>query len=456
MPRRMSTVDAAWLHMDDPTNLMIVTGLLAFDTPLDWEAVTALVRERIVAAFPPFRRIPVESRWPLVPPAWHDVDVRLDDHLVRLDLGGDAGALERLVSDEMAVGLPLDRPLWKLLLVDGVGEGSAIVARLHHCVADGIALAHVLLELTDEGPPEEPDPGMGLRAGRLQLPQAGGSTRARAVRRTAEVAERELLAVKAGQRLAEVWRATREVVAVLRMLLLGAGDPDTVLKGPLARAKKAVWTGRIPLDALKAAGSRAGLTLNDVALGALAGAVRRYLVERGDEPVDLRAAVPVNLRGRQAPVSPELGNDFGIVLAELPVGVEGSEARLRETARRMAALKHSPQALVAYVLFALIGRTPVPLEHVLLAFLGQKASAVMTNVPGPKERLSLAGTPLAGVQFWVPQSGRLALGVSIFSYAGEITAGIASDVGLVPDPERLLALWTEELEALGVEERAVA
>lgn len=455
MPR-MSPVDAAWLHMDDPTNLMIVTGLLTFDDPMDWHALRRLVHERLLDGFGPFHRIPVESRWPLLPPSWRDVEVDLDDHLVHVDLGGDAAGLERLVSDEMAVGLPTDRPLWRILMVDGVGDGSAVVARLHHCLADGVALAQVLLELTDEGPPEQPHRPRGLHAGPVQLPAADGATRARAAIRTAEVAERELLAFGAGQRLAEAYRAAREVLAVLRMLLFGAADPPTILKGPLGRGKKAVWTGRIPLAALKAAGARAGLTLNDVALSALAGALRHYLEEQGEDAPDLRAAVPVNLRGQQAPVSSELGNDFGLVLARLPVGLADPEARLRETAARMAALKRSPQALVTYVLLALIGRTPVPLEQVLLAFLGQKATAVVTNVPGPSQRLSLAGRPLTGVQFWVPQSGRLALGASIFSYAGEITAGIASDVGRVPDPERLLALWCDELRALGVEAAALA
>ena len=183
-------------------------------------------------------------------------------------------------------------------------------------------------------------------------------------------------------------------------------------------------------------------------MSATAGALRRYLRARGD-PVaglEIRAAVPVNLRPLEE--AHKLGNRFGLVLAPLPVGIADPRRRLLETKRRMDEVKASMQPVVAFGLLKALGLAPSRLQSVALDFFGAKSSLVLTNVPGPRQRLYLAGRRLERVMFWVPQSGRLGLGVSILSYAGEVMVGVASDAGLIPDPQRLVAGFEAELARL--------
>jgi hypothetical protein len=114
----------------------------------------------------------------------------------------------------------------------------------------------------------------------------------------------------------------------------------------------------------------------------------------------------------------------------------------------MDELKASPEAAVSFAILGALGLTSDGLQRAFIELMGAKTSLVMTNVPGPRRRLYLAGSPLRGMMFWVPQSGRVGLGISILSYAGEVRLGLASDAGLLPDPERIAATFSEELEAL--------
>ncbi|MGA9371270.1 MAG: wax ester/triacylglycerol synthase domain-containing protein, partial [Solirubrobacterales bacterium] len=141
--QRMSHADAAWLHMDQPTNLMVITGVLWFDQPPDWDGVRETIRHRMVERFPRFRQRVVEGRAPLSGPHWEDdprFDLDLHLHRVALPAPGDRDALQAFVADLMASPLDRSKPLWQFQLVDGYGEGAALVGRIHHCIADGIAL----------------------------------------------------------------------------------------------------------------------------------------------------------------------------------------------------------------------------------------------------------------------------------------------------------------------------
>jgi WS/DGAT/MGAT family acyltransferase len=191
-----------------------------------------------------------------------------------------------------------------------------------------------------------------------------------------------------------------------------------------------------------------GCSVNDLLLSAAAGALRAYLVEQGDavEGVEIRAMVPVNMRGPED--EGRLGNRFGLVALELPVGIENPLARLYATRERMEALKGSFQAAVTLGLLGAVGMTPKAIQQQVLDILANKATAVMTNVPGPQKPLYLAGARLREPLFWVPQSGDIGMGVSILSYAGKVQFGLITDAGLVPDPERIVARFAREFEKL--------
>jgi diacylglycerol O-acyltransferase / wax synthase len=166
MSARMSSADTAWLHMDRPTNLMVINSVLLFDEPVEWERVKQITQQRLVDRYARFRQRVVESRLPLRAPKWEDdPDYALEHHMHHLALPapGDPAALQELVGDLMTMPLDRNRPLWHMYLVDGFGEGAAIITRMHHCIADGIALARVMLSLTDSEPDAEIGPAEGER-----------------------------------------------------------------------------------------------------------------------------------------------------------------------------------------------------------------------------------------------------------------------------------------------------
>ncbi len=162
--------------------------------------------------------------------------------------------------------------------------------------------------------------------------------------------------------------------------------------------------------------------------------------------LNIRAVVPVNLRPLDR--IPTMGNMFGVVFLSLPVGLASTYDRLVELRERMNQIKDSPEAVVAFGILTAIGSSPEGIQNMAVNMFGSKATAVMTNVPGPREAIYLAGKRIRSCMFWVPQSGRLGLGVSIFSYAGEVLVGFATDQGLIPDPQQLIDGYHEEIDEL--------
>ena len=437
MAQPLSAVDAAWLRMEDPTNLMMVTGILVFDEPLDVRRLRATLERRLLV-FERFRQRVEEAPFGVGSPRWVD-DRRfdLDAHLhhVALPPPGGKEALERMVGDLMSTPLDMSKPLWQIHVIDGYQGGSVMLSRLHHCIADGIALIQLLLSLTDTT----------ARPGRVKPPPVrsrnGGGGLPIPVEAISQAIANPLELVGYAQ-------TGLDLADTLQRLVLMPADPPTVLKGALGVAKRAAWSEMIPLDAIKAAGARHRATVNDVLISAVAGAVREYLAERGEDVdrLEIRAAVPVNLRPVEHGL--DLGNSFGLVFLPLPVSVAQPVRRLTELKARMDAIKASSEAIVSFGVLTALGTIPKALYTPAIEFFGSKASAVMTNVPGPREPLYLAGRRISQVMFWVPMSGHLGLGVSVLSYAGGVMVGVAADAGLVPDPDRLVAAFERELKLL--------
>jgi len=163
---------------------------------------------------------------------------------------------------------------------------------------------------------------------------------------------------------------------------------------------------------------------------------------------ELRAMVPFNLRALDRPLPRELGNRFGLVLLALPLLEADPVLRLRETRRRTRAIKDTPEGAVSYRVLGAMGASPPAVEAQLIDLFSAKASLVLTNVPGPRAPVFLAGTQLRGVLVWAPCAGTVSTSVSIFSYDGQVTIGFMVDAGLVPDPEAIVAAVDRELAAL--------
>jgi WS/DGAT/MGAT family acyltransferase len=456
---RMSAADAAWLHMDRPTNLMVINGVVWFDDPLDWDVLTKRIELRWIDRYPRFRQRVSEGRLPLLAPHWED-DPRfaLENHLhhIALPAPGDQDALQDFVGDMMSVPIDRTKPLWHAYFIDGYRSGCAVLIRVHHSVADGIAMAQVLQSLTDDAPEPATDGDDDSDRGRRRgwpgvlgpITRPTGAAATTAWRLTGAVVNsgRDLLThpTKLGDVAATGW----DDAAALAKLVFTPPDSRTSVTGATVVAKRAVWSSPIPLDDVKAVGKATGATVNDVLLTAVTGALRRYVEAHGSVVDNLRTLVPVNLRPLDRPVPTTLGNKFGLAFLDLPVGLDDPIARLAELSRRMHAIKHSPEGAVAFGLLTGIGYTPTQVENAIVGFFTAKASAVMTNVPGPRTPVYVAGVPVAGVISWVPRSGDVPMGVCIFSYAGKVYVGTAVDAALVPEPQTIVAAFRDELDEL--------
>lgn len=452
MPKRekVSNVDTAWLHMEHPTNLMMISGVMTFAGKMDFDKLAAVLEERLLP-YERFRQRAVQPANPLTPPYWETVpDFDIRDHLYRFTPSvPDQAALQDLSSRLMSTQLDFSKPLWEYHFIENYGEGdSALFVRLHHSIGDGIALIRVLLSLTDDSE-TAPWRLATARTNRRRSPLASMVRRAqksaKAARKVTEtVAHEGLEMIRAPEKIVDLTKLGADGVMSLARLVLRTPDPKTAFKGRLDVPKKAAWSEPISLAEVKAVGKATGGTVNDVLLTAMAGGLRRYLVNRGEEVegLNIRAAIPVNLRPLEGPI--ELGNKFGLVFLSLPVGIEDSVDRLYELKSRMDALKGSTEPAVAFGILTAMGMTPTEIENIIVDIFEKKATAVMTNVPGPREPIYLADKQVKRLMFWVPQSGRLGLGISILSYAGEVLLGVATDAGLVPDPERIVEGFHEE------------
>jgi diacylglycerol O-acyltransferase len=444
----LSAVDHAWLRMDQPDNLMIINGCLVLDLNLSRERLKPILEKRLL----PIRRFRQRILYDKGDPHWElDPGFDLDAHVLESDLPapGDDQVLRAVVSELMSQPLKLDRPLWRFHILHGYKDGgSVLMGRLHHSIGDGMALLLVLLSLTDrQGEDVEDDSHNPFIELFRQSPH--GAEAAKELAREIMPDGMRLL-----EQSAEAFKSMGPMVTgvastgAFARLVGRPSDPKTIFKGPLGVAKRVAWSEPILVSDVKEVGQALGGTINDVLMSAMTGGLRRYLDRHGQRAhgLSFRAAMPVNLRSIDK--MSELGNRFGLIFLSLPVGIDDAVERLAELRRRAQSLKRSAEPVVVYTILKLLGLVPLAVQQMVVKIFGTKATAVMTNVPGPREELYLGGRAIRELFFWVPQSGRLGLGISIISYAGHVRLGIASDAGLVPDPEVVVEGFHAEFEEL--------
>ena len=453
---RMSSVDTAWLRMDRPSNLMRICGVLIFSERVTLRRLRATIEHRFLL-YRRFRQRVVQT------PAgafWEsDPSFELAAHVRSTGLRGRVtkSELEALASELMSTPLDHRRPLWQFHLIERYGGGSAAIVRIHHCYADGIALIQVMLSMTDadrEGklagpvppPPkaraDDPDDPLAM----LIEPVAGTFK----------------FALKAGSTLVEkgaaIWRDPAKAVAIaeqgsaltaeIAKLVLMNEDSPTRFKGKPGIAKRVAWADPLPLSEVKTIGRALNCSVNDVLLSSVAGALGAYLKARGDDVagVSIRAMVPVNLRPPEK--AWKLGNRFGLVFLDLPLGIDNPVERVYAVRANMEQLKGSYQPILALGILAAVGAGPRMLQEQVLGMLAKNATAVMTNVPGPQKPLYLSGAAIETLMFWVPQSGDIGMGVSILSYNDEVQFGLVTDRKLCSDPDHVIEHFAPEFEKL--------
>jgi diacylglycerol O-acyltransferase len=461
--------DRLWLELERPSNLMTITSVLWTSAPVHAGRLRSLLHERLVERYPAFRQRPVAGLLP--GSCWwaDDPDFDLDRHLrvEALAPPGDRAALEAFVAARR--GEPLDRahPLWSVDLLQGYGEGSAVVQRYHHAIADGVRLTRVGLGLLD--PLDGHDRAPAARVGRTRPVHAGAhlSTLAGRFARAAGGGPVLDLASTAGSVLPAALRPDRlldltsdAALAVLHtagsvVKIASWSNPHTALDGEPGTDKTAAWGDPVPLPVLRGIAGATGSTVADVCAALVAGAVTRYLAERADRqpsavPQDLAWMIPVNLEPYDAGPPTRLGNHFALVLAVLPHRDMRFRDRVALVHERMARIRDSWEPALTFGIARGIAMTPGPLATALGDSLAAKAVGVLTNVPGPRAPMALAGAPVGGMVAWAPCSARQALTVCVISYAGAVSVGFGTDRRVVPDPGRLVAAFDAELaEAAG-------
>ncbi len=454
---RMSGVDTAWLRMDRPSNRMMIVAVLVFDRRPDFRRLKRTIAARLAGYRRFGQKVTVDAKG-----AWWEDDVAfdIDRHVTRTHLTGARGAAELRQMVARLAGQPLasGRPLWEFTLVDNYGAGAALVARIHHCIADGIALVGVMLSLTDDTAnapagrgrrraARQPDEDHAAGALEQLIEPLAGALKS-AARLSGEALEKYLQVLRDPAQAIRYARVAAQVTEDVAALAAMADDSPTRFKGRPQRRKRVAWSEPLPLAEVTAVSKALGCSVNDVLLTSVAGSLGAYLSARGDATagVEVRAMVPVNLRPPGS--AGQLGNHFGLVPLVLPIGIANPFERLYAVRARMGALKGSYVAPISLALLEVMGMLPHAVQQEVLDLLAGKATAVMTNVPGPRQPLYLAGRRIDEIMFWVPQSGNIGMGVSILSYNGGVQFGLITDARLVPDPERIIARFRDEFEKL--------
>jgi diacylglycerol O-acyltransferase len=412
---KMKRRDFAWHRMDSEKNLMVINSFLMFEGKLDMQRLVSTIAHRL----PNYPRFTQKVVTRLGLPRWtEDIEFDILKHIERTDLVEQLSPYELQQKLTAMAHVPLEngRPLWHMSVIDQVGTGYAIVFRVHHCITDGLGLIHVLNHLTDDNDNHGETPAM-----------AGHPHSA------------EMVLQSVCSRLALTLSYLKIAAHITRLSLLWP-DPKTQLKAPLAGEKQLVWLPPLQIDQVRNMAKRMGVTLNDVWVAAVSGALREYLMEQGEQldGRSLRAAVTFNLREKTNAF--QLGNEFGLVALELPTNVDNPRLRLKEANLRMNAIKcsHQPQATMAFL--SLAGCLPRSLQNFALNLFTSKGSVVLTNIEGPTHARYLAGSKMTDLICWVPQAGVMGVGFAFISYAGQIQLALFVDTDLVKFPERLMSL----------------
>jgi diacylglycerol O-acyltransferase / wax synthase len=458
---RMSRVDTAWLRMDNDVNLMMIVGVWLLKPAITLEAL----RERIESKLLKYDRFRQKAVLDTLGASWVlDEGFDIERHVVVETLPRKKGQTERQALQARCGELastPLDHahPLWQFRLIEDYEGGSALIARIHHCIGDGIALISVMLSITDGGsdppkrrkrvPDENPHEGDWL-ADAVLTPLTDLTVKAIGMYGNGVVKSIDMLSNPQEPLMGSLDMARSGVQVLKDAVALAAmsDDSPTLLKGKPIGQKVVAWSEPLPLDAVKAIGKGLNCSVNDVLLACAAGAIGQYLRHHGDDPSgkEIRAMVPVNLRPLDK--AWQLGNRFGLAPLVLPVGIDNPIERVYAVRSRMADLKGSYQPLLAFAILSMTGLFIKPVQDMVLGLFAKKATAVMTNVPGPAVPLKFCGSTLRQNMFWVPASGDIGFGVSILSYGGGVQFGLITDHKLCPHPQQIIDAFEPEFEKL--------
>ncbi|MFR9800964.1 WS/DGAT/MGAT family O-acyltransferase [Pseudonocardia sp. RS010] len=462
MPERLSPLDASFLFMEERTTAMTVGGVMTFETGADGSfdvgAFVRLIGDRL-ALVPRYRQKVREVPGRLGLPVWvDDPDFDLSYHVRRsaLPAPGSDVALRELVGRLLSRQLDRSRPLWEIYLVEGFeGHRLAVVTKTHHAMVDGLAsmdIGAVLLDTTPTPRPVEPDEWRPAREP-TGLELAASAVVENMLRPRSAVDAVARSAADLRQAASSVRRSLGGLADAVRTA--ARGRPVGALNAPIGEQRRfgMARTSLFEHRVIRRRHGAGGGSVNDVVLAVVAGALRRWLISRG-EPIFtdsvVRAMVPVSVRGRSgAAVS---GNQISAVFVELPVGIEDPVERLRAIASQMEARKRFGRSAGTTAVVGLAGLA-TPTVHQMGARLSSRLSSrlfnvVVTHVPGPPRPLYAMGARMRDMFPVVPLAHGQAVAIGVTSYDGTVCYGLNADRDALPDVDTLASAIDDSLAEL--------
>jgi diacylglycerol O-acyltransferase / wax synthase len=460
MTDTLTALDATFLELEqqDEGALMSIGGVMVFDPLPRGGAPT--VEELCANLGPRLGQLPRYSQRLSSPrtggfawPHWSDderFDIRAHVGRAALPAPGTAAELCDWAADFYSHRLDRTRPLWEMVLIEGLEHGRwALAHKTHHCLVDGVGsvdVAHLLLD-AEPTPSERPSPSAppshndSLVRPLVPYPP---QPLVQAAIAGAHVAEAGLRAALHPRQALGRSRSLAELI--VRNELVGA--PQTSLNVPIGSTRRFA-TVTVPLAELKAIRGELGGSVNDVVLAACTSGLRALLLARGERPPDqgLRAMVPMNVRDASEHLA--LGNRISSLFVELPVAEPVAHARYRQIVAATGRLKSTGAAAGASTMIDLAALAP-PVLHATLArslYATRLFNVTITNVPGPQVPLYAFGARLREVHPIVPLAAAHAVGIATFSYDGLVSFGVIADCESTPDVG-VLAYGIEE----GIEE----
>ncbi len=452
----LTTLDAGFLEAEDSDRhvSLAIGGLSIIEGPMpEFETLTAAIAERITKV-PRFTQVLRTHLLDLGPPEWVEHPAFDHSHHIHhsaLPQPGDDETLFRFVADVMERRLDRDRPLWECWIIEGLADGHwALLMKIHHCIADGIATMHIFSGLSDNG--EGPNYATEIRAARSE-PVNPSTIPKISLNPLNWIGGMWNLASSATSAAALAFEGALEVTGGLLR-----PSPSSSLNGPVSTMRR-FSSARVSLEDIGKVCDAFGVTINDVALAAITDSYRAALVRRGEQPRrnSLRTLVPVSIRSNDA--GHVADNRVSLMLPFLPVDKEDPAEQLRAVHRRLSKAKASGQREAGGIFIAAANVVPFPFTawavRALTKLPQRGVVALATNVPGPRTRTRIMGREVVRMVPIPPIALQLRTGVAILSYADELVFGITGDFDSAADVDELasgIEHGVEQLVALSRKE----
>jgi diacylglycerol O-acyltransferase / wax synthase len=440
----LEKIDHMMWDADRPTSPNTICGMMILDEKISRKKLMEVLDNRLLK----FNRFQQKIKMKKGVPHWSDdyhFELKNHVHFYNLKETDDYSFLQKKISKLLSHPLDHEKPLWDIHIYQNYKGGSAIIFRLHHAIADGVSLIQVLFSLTGENAKDSlevqyTDFSIDLK----ELPYIKG------VHQFIKGSNKLIDNVKylkenpkvITQNIVQGWEATKEMASIFT-------DKDitgSIYKGEFSEEKNVAWSKPMDLLLIKKLGKQYKATVNDVLLALMTGAIRSHLVHNHQKVEEgIRVVIPVNIRAKEKKI--ELHNEISFISLELPVHVEDFTERLQIINEKTTLLKNSAEPYVLNKAMEFLSdKLSDNMKDRFIDFISTKIAAAITNVPGPRKSVYLAGSKVKDIYCWIPHTAPLGVGLSMISYNNKITVAMVIDKNMADDPDVLIDSFENELK----------